>query len=261
MPFVRRDESGKITGWASTEQPDTNEFLPDDHPEVVAFNARFPPGFLKQPTAEEIAAMDAERIRLDKEHEEIRKFNVAFALRFSELELALGNLLYEIIHRPESRLAHAIYYSPTSFHARCEIVSNSVTQIADENKKELEKLNDHWETIDEQLGKCRTVRNLVAHASQITSTYLGKRYARLAPPAFDIIRIDRQLAKRKIPGLGADDLLRACYRVAWVVNRVDEVNRLIVAFHSDRPALPGRFLELDAGMKASRSPPPTDPTT
>lgn len=40
MPYVSRDESGKINGVYANLQPDyAEEFLPDDDPEVVAFIA------------------------------------------------------------------------------------------------------------------------------------------------------------------------------------------------------------------------------
>jgi hypothetical protein len=40
MPYVARDESGKIIGVCALEQPGyAEEYLPDDDPEVVAFLA------------------------------------------------------------------------------------------------------------------------------------------------------------------------------------------------------------------------------
>ena len=54
----------------------------------------------------------ADHDKLLVEHQAIAAASHAFNAEFSELELALGNLLYEALHVPDSRVAHAIYYTP-----------------------------------------------------------------------------------------------------------------------------------------------------
>ncbi len=111
MPYVQRNRKGEITGIHANAQPDTaEEKLSDDNPEVVAFRARFPPGFLTQPSPKEWRRMERMREQAEKDHDTIRRLITAFALRFSELELALSALLYVILNTPKTQVAYAIYY-------------------------------------------------------------------------------------------------------------------------------------------------------
>ena len=42
MPFVTRDETGRITALYREQTPDAQEYLPSDHPEIVAFAGQDP---------------------------------------------------------------------------------------------------------------------------------------------------------------------------------------------------------------------------
>ena len=253
MPYVRRDKSGVIIGHSITKQSEDTEFLPDDHPELVKYFSQFPPGFLTPPTPDEWRQIRTEQKRIDEEHEQIRAVTVAFNLRFSEPELALSALLYVVFNKPESHLAYAVYFSPTGFDARVEIVENSLLQIISENKA-LAELEAPWAKLRKRIDKSRNLRNAVAHSSPITHAIGGKKYARLSPPAFDVIRIGRVLANRQIPGLSLNDLRVGCHKLAWAHDRVDDVNRLVAAFHADDGSLPEKFRELEENLNKQDSP-------
>lgn len=255
MAYVRRDSTGKIIAYSQSEQPEGSGyvFCPDDDPELVERNRQINAGYTP-PTPEELSKIRAEHAAIEKEHEELKQFTTIFGQLFSELELALGNLLAEIIHKPSSRIAHAIYYSPTGFHARSELVGNALLQLVIENREKLSSLEGHWEKIDEKIVKVRQLRNAIAHSSQITQQISGTLYARLSPPAFDVIRIDRVLARRQIPGLSVHDIKVGVARVGWVRDRVDEVNRLVTAFRADSDTLLERFRELEFGLQAEPRP-------
>ncbi len=258
MPYVQRDSKGNITTTHATIQPGrAEEELPDDNPELLAFYAMFPPGFLTPPTEAEWAKIRANNKRLAKEHEKIRNSISLFNTSFSELEIALSALLYQILNILNSRVAYAIYFSPTSFEARCEIVDNALREVIAENAElrntEQNNLQPLWDRIFKHVNNARKIRNTIAHGNPQTLVINGKSHARLAAPAFDVIRLNRKIAKRQVPGLTASDISGGIQTARFAHDRIDETNRLIASFHNDRPTLPQRFRELEAGLQTSRS--------
>ena len=63
-----------------------------------------------------------------------------FHSNFAQLETCLANLLHAILDASTSAIPLAIYYSPTSFDARAEVVGNALIQLATEKKKPLGRL-------------------------------------------------------------------------------------------------------------------------
>jgi hypothetical protein len=253
MPFVQRDSSGNIISSHATKQPGVaEEELSNDSSELIAFYAKFPANFHTPPTESEWQKIHQQQMHLAREHEAIRNNVSLFNAVFSELELALGALLYVIINIPRSRLAYAIYFSPTGFEARLGIVDNSLKQIAFEND-ELKDLLPLWDRVFRKVNKAREIRNTISHSSPQNLIINGRSYARLTAPAFDVIRLGRKIAERQIPGLTASDVKEAVQTARFAQDRVDEVNRLLTAFHGDRPTMAKRFRELEAGLQTSRS--------
>lgn len=129
MPYVRRNGKGEIIGSSSGSQTDHEEFLPDDNAEVIAFHEMLraagvwpPPTFTEQDLANLLPIMK----KVDNELEALKNAIWSFNQTFHEFELALSSLLYVAlrIEPLSSQVAYAIYYSPTSFDARTEIVDN-----------------------------------------------------------------------------------------------------------------------------------------
>jgi hypothetical protein len=79
--------------------------------------------------------MMAEREALDREHEELRGASLAHQRAWAELELALSTLLYEVLRLEphSSRVAYALYCSPTGFEARTQLLHNALSQLIVEN--------------------------------------------------------------------------------------------------------------------------------
>ena len=252
MPYVQRDSKGSITAAHATIQPGrAEEELPDDNPELLAFYAMFPPRFLTPPTEAEWAKIRANNERLEKEHEKIRHNISLFNAIFSQLEIAQSALLYQILNIHNSKVAYAIYFSPTSFEARCEIVGNALREVIAENA-ELNDLQSLWERVFKHVNNARKIRNTIAHGNPQTLVINGKSHARLTAPAFDVIRVNKKIAKRQVPGLTASDISEGIQTAQFAHDRIDETNRLIDSFHNDRPTLPQRFRELEAGLQTSR---------
>lgn len=256
MPYVSRGFHEEITGVFTHKHDQAKEFLPDDHPDVVAFNERMnrilgkiPPA--KPLTEKEIKKQGREQKKLEQEHEKLRNALELFRTRFSELEIALSTLLYEVLHlnNRNSKVPYALYYSPTSFHARVELVENAVVQLSLEND-ELKQLPKLWETISRKLHQARNVRNAISHAAPNTLVINNKRHARMTSPAFDVLRVGRTISKRQIPGLTAKNIVDGNKNLKLLHHSADAVNRVVGAFHAKAPkALREKFRELRASLK------------
>jgi hypothetical protein len=126
--YVRRNWKGEITDVHPRPQlKDGLELLADDDPELVAFLQKAGRDEkVRQFSAKEQAGFKREYEKAIAEEESIQLSVSAFAKSFAMLEDELSKLLSRIINAGGSKIAFAIYYSPTSFDARSEIVSNSV---------------------------------------------------------------------------------------------------------------------------------------
>jgi len=251
MPYVQRDWKKRIIAVcydAYMTDPEW-ELLPDDHPDFIAYMGGNP----VDPTKEELERFGKELARLEDEGLAIKAAVADFNVAFSQLEQALSHLLHDILNVGDSKLAYAIYFSPTSFDARAELVGNAVIQIATEQKR-LAELLPHWERITKWMRSVRILRNAIAHSSLLNLQIKGKLYARLSPPASDVIRIGRKLAERQIPGLSAHDIRQGSLKVRRLSDAVVLVSRVVAEFHDGNPSLQRRFLALKNGPMAADSP-------
>lgn len=263
MPFVQRNWKGEITGLYANPQPQPDGTsltdplpLPDDHPDVVAFLAKqppLPPEILKPPSEEELAQIRRDHERIEREHMAIRDAVVAFNSKFAALETALSALLYSILNLANSKLAYAIYYSPTSFDARATLVENCIIQIASEQAP-LAEIPALWKKIVKKINRARNLRNALAHGAQTTLMVNNKPHARFTAPAFDVIRIGRVLSERQIPGLTANDISAGRKNLIWLIDAADCVNRLIGEFHSGNPSLLEKYRLLNVHLQADGNP-------
>lgn len=262
MWYVQRNWKREITGLFAAPQPQPDgtsltdpEPLPDDHPEIVAFLERHPvpPAFLKPLTAAEIQQQEQRRTKIEADHEAIRNAVSAFNNAFMHVETSLSALLYSCLGISKSNVAYAIYYSPTSFDARCEIVENAVIELALENES-LKELIELWKDVGEALNKTRRLRNAVAHNSPNTLMIRNKAHARLTSPPFDAIRVGRPIALGQIPGLTSNEIRAGTKTALWTMGRLDEVNRVFAAFHdTGNPTLPEKLSALKRGLRRSDS--------
>lgn len=256
MPFVQRNHRGEVTGlFANRQLGYAEEQLADDHPDVVAFRKAHPtPKELLEPlSVEDIRRLDADSKRIATEHDAIRQAIAAFHQGFSMLENALSALLYIMINQPKSQIAYAIYYSPTGFEARSDVVENALIQVATENAP-LADLRPLWKEISDGLRRSRILRNAIAHGSPVTMNIRGTSHARYSPPAFDVIRVGRVIAKRQVPGLTANDITQGNRRLRRLRDCVDQVNRLIHAFYDGDPSLPRKYDSLRVSLTKFHSP-------
>jgi hypothetical protein len=252
MPFVQRNWKGEVTGLFARSQ--ANEELPEDDPEVIAFRQAHPidPRMLSPRTPAEIDKSNRDHMRVEADHKLIAAGVVKFNRLFTELETAMSALMYALINKPDSQIAYAIYYSPTSFEARATLVENSLVQLSSENVK-LVSLIKTWESARDYLQKVRRLRNGIAHGAPLTVVINAKQYARLAAPAFDIIRIGRPIAKRQVPGITHQDIEQGVQHVLRLREVVESVNRLVSSFHDGDPALQDKFAALDLSLTKLRN--------
>ena len=144
----------------------------------------------------------------------------------------------------------AIYYSPTSFEARSEIVGNAVIQIASEQKA-LSELLPIWTKISEKVDRARRLRNAVAHGSPITHlTKRWKMHVRWSPPAFDVIRIGRKRSEGQLPGISERDIAQGRIQLFHLERCIEAINRLVREWQEGNPSLQKKFDELQAGLAA-----------
>ncbi|MDB5338392.1 MAG: hypothetical protein JWN70_4011 [Planctomycetaceae bacterium] len=262
MPYVQRNWKGEITGLYANPQPQPDGTcltepapLSEDHPEVQSYMAKHPiPANMLRPfSAEEMRKQDKMFERVAKEHEAIRNAVLAFNLGFAELETSLSCLLYAALNIRDSQIAYAIYHTPHGFDARTQIVGNAVIQIASE-KKALFDLIEPWTVLAKKISKTRDLRNAIAHSAPLTYLMGNRNYARLSPPAFDVIRVGRKIAKGDKPGLDANDVNQGIKRLIEANDCVDHVNRLVTAFHEGDPSLPKKFDALKLALTKFRNP-------
>lgn len=249
MPFIQRNWKGEITGlFACSQAGYAEEFLPDNAPEVLAFEEAHPAPALPPMTSDEIKQSGEYRRALEREHESIRNAVWAFNAAFSELEITFSTLLYSAINLPNSQVAYAIYYSPAGFDTRKSLVNDIIKQIIQENQK-LEPLSEMWPRLYSKIDSIRKMRNDLAHGHPITISINGKNHARLTAPAFDVLRVSRKITAKQIPGLTSSDIFDGAKKTRWLIERLDDVNRIFSTYHDvGNPTLPDKFLALEVGL-------------
>lgn len=194
------------------------------------------------------------------EYLELERANVkvafeSFSSAFSILEYSLSALLHAILGSSiRDRIPYAIYYSVNSFDARVSIVENALTEAIRQNDK-LKPLAapTHWPYLAEKLRSVRILRNAVAHGALHTLLIRNKPHVRWLPPATDVIRVGRIIAKRQIPGLTAEDINRGKQLLGPVVECLDCLNLLLRASRRERTAWSERFARLDEHLQTVRS--------
>jgi hypothetical protein len=260
MPFVHRNWKGEITGLSTGGEPGAaNEILPDNNDEIVAFRKAHPvpEALLKPLSPSDIVKHNQDQARIQREHEDLRTAIWAFNQAFSNFETALSALLYAALHLDSqgSHIPYVIYYSPTGFETRSEIVDNVVKQLIYENGKKLGDLLPLWATVRDEFRSVRDKRNKIAHGMPITLAIRGKNHVRLTAPPFDQIRVGSHIRSGRIPGLTASDILDGMRKSRWLRERIDDVNRLLETFHEvGNPTLPEKFAALRDGLTKSHSP-------
>lgn len=246
MPYIRR-KKGKIVATFFSPQANDNgeilrdaegkplqEYLPDDDPEIIEFRKRHPMLEVKPLTQQQIKVLEKEWDRLGKEQKLLRDYMVTFSDSWSQMEIALSCLLYKVLNiKPKSsHLAYAIYYSPSSFDARSQLIDKTLRLFIDENP-ETNDIIKPWTQLINDIRKIRNIRNRVAHGSPLNLHIRGKAYARIAPPAFDTNLIGGPAKKGTIPGLSVSEMELHIKTLRFLHDRIDDVNRAINSFHEN----------------------------
>ncbi len=256
MPFVLRNSKGEVTGTFTVRHHEGEQFLDDDNPEIVAYNARtlssLPKDFLRPLTEAERKLSAAEHEVHQREHATLNNAVLAVYRGWSELELALSGLVYEVLHLPNkgSRLPNVIYFSPTSLDARTTLVSHVVLQLIEEDEKGLGDLRALWAKVSKKMKTARETRNAVAHGAPVLLHIRGKKYVRWTSPSFDHIRVGRHINKGEIPGVSADELSQSVKLLHHLMECVDDVNRVVVAYRDTPSAFQEKLLVLRERLQA-----------
>jgi hypothetical protein len=199
------------------------------------------------------AQFSQESKRLDKEYAEMTNSALHFQRRFVDLEVALSALLQAILNGLASQVAYAIYYSPTGFHARADIVSNALLQHISEHN-ELDPLRKSWARLKEVIEAIRENRNYMAHGTPLRFAIRNKTHLRFAPPAFDILRVGRPLQQNRIPGLSAGDITFQVKRLGALLECINDLHLVVEAHHKKDATLSEKFAQLEKGLRELESP-------
>lgn len=259
MPYVQRDNDGNVKGLYARPQPGyAEDFLDDDHPEVVAYRTAhpMPDALLKPPTEEKQRQLLQDEERIESERLDLQRAVWAFNQQFSQLEIALSALLYEAINvNPKSsHLAYAVYYSPDGFRGRYQLVDNVIKQLIHENDV-LSDLGPLWNQIVNSFVSIGRTRNKLAHGMPITLAIRGKNYVRFTDPVFNTNKVGQVIDRGQVPGLTSSDINTGARKAYELQDRVDEVNRVIDAFHRGaQQPLRERLAQLESNLQISRHP-------
>jgi hypothetical protein len=261
MPFVQRDPmTGKIKGIYGAPQPQDDgtdlapEELPEDDPEVIEFLSKFTRRPIPSMTQAEYDKMQEDREELAAESQKLNETVLFFHRCFSELETALGALLYAILNKPESHIAYALYFSADGFHARVGLVHNAVEQFvfeaAQSPRDKIHAVGRLWPLIRNRITTSQTTRNKLAHGVPQILHIRGKRHVVHVSPAFDVNRVGRKIPTGTVPGLKEDVINKDGYFAMETVVCVDMLNKIISAFNrGDVATWHGICQRLEARLK------------
>jgi hypothetical protein len=264
MPYVQRNFVDKLVGIYSCSQPGVaEEFLPDDAPEIVAFNLAhpIPPGFLII-TPEQIEKATAQHAIALADGQKLKDLTLAFLHQWANLETALSALFYVIVNceSKSSHIAYAIYYALGGFDARIGVVSQAIQQLFAENP-ELRCAAKAWGAINQELKDVKSIRNQVAHGTILTINSGGRQFTRLTSPPFDPNKIGRPLMKGPEVGLSPKQLNNHLLCIPLAMAAIDGISRLIADYREfGAGPLPQRLAELEALQNLLGSPRRDTPT-
>jgi hypothetical protein len=148
---------------------------------------------------------------------------------------------------------YAIYYSPNGFDARAEIVDNVIQQMIRESEK-LKDLSPLWKTLYEKFRATRKTRNAIVRGMPGNFAIRGK----ITPASHHRLGMssewDATFRMAKYPASPDRTSKQQLYKVCWLRERVDNVNRLLATLHEDgNPTLPEKFAALRAGLLTTDS--------
>lgn len=167
-----------------------------------------------------------------------------FSKHFADLENSLASLLHKILffHEPhyESRVAHAIYFSPEGFGLRRKLVNDAVTEWFTEHPIGSYDYLDLWKAINTKLGTIKKTRDLLAHGSIEGLIIREAYYVRFVPPTF-MPRLADLVADGTIPGKSVGDMERDLEGLRAAILCIDDLAWVIEYFDQDEPTLRERY--------------------
>jgi hypothetical protein len=189
------------------------------------------------------------------ELEELEREARRFLNLLSNIETELSSLLHAILNSKKSKVPQAIFFSVNSFDGRVNIVENALLEAISENRR-LKRLGTKriWPYIAEKIGDARNLRNAIAHGVPQTWIIRDKYYVRWMAPIGDVIRIDRALARRQIPGIATADLVQGFAPLPHIILCVEAISEIVSASRRPRNrALREKFVRLEGRLTALRS--------
>jgi hypothetical protein len=148
---------------------------------------------------------DSESAKVVKQHEHINQSMLFMMRQWAFLETHLAMLLHTIIRDGNGSLASAIYFAPSAFEARKQIVEAALMTVCEPYDKDND-ISDLWATWSARINKHKKVRNAVAHGTVSTYYRFGKNQARLMPPFFNFSPLAKSYKSRQPPGLSGNDI-------------------------------------------------------
>jgi hypothetical protein len=258
MPYVQRNIKAEITGVFANPQPGrAEEFLPDDNPEVVAFNKAHPVPYVPPLTKEEIIKFAADHKRMAEDQREILSEVANITLGWANVENALVLLLDGILNDRHNTKMTAIlstmYFSLSNLESRIGLVDAAIRATFDGNALEKE-FEPEWNHLRNKLNGLKKVRNKVAHG-QLATVAVGRRnHVRLTSPIFDFQSSREAQKNRQVPGLSASDLRHSRIAIGSAIAIIDAFSEIMAHLRSnDISTLRGTLARL-AGQRQKGAP-------
>ena len=172
-----------------------------------------------------------------KEKEALNALVLAFNRDFLFLENSLANLLNEVLFcktREDSRIAHAIYFTPDSFRPRQILVNNAVKEWLIENPIGQYDFISLWAGVNDRLNSLRAIRNDLAHGSVQAFIIRDVIYVRVFPPTFTPKLADK-IATGAIPGRSHGEIERGIGGITAAILCVDNMARALQYHDEEEP--------------------------
>jgi hypothetical protein len=185
---------------------------------------------------------------IQKERDGLNALVLRFNHKWTELENSMADLLHHVLfcNMPvtmwpgESRIAHAIYFSPEGFGQRQVIVNNAITEWLVENPIGTYDFLPLWNEINKTLGTLRGTRNLIAHGSVNSIRMRSKLYIRVMPPGL-APKMAHRVAKGSLPGKSLAEMQQAEGGLTAMLPCIGGMTRVLWDHEAGEPTWQQRF--------------------
>lgn len=176
---------------------------------------------------------------IEKETTALNALSVSFMRNFTRLENAMAELLHQVLFckevaagmKPvESRIAHAMYFTPEGFGQRQNIVNSAVTEWLAENPIGQFDFFALWKDVNGHLNTLKGTRNLIAHGSTQTIMVRDALYVRVLYPTYHPKQADRLFKGSR--GRSLSELTRDEKGLGQMIPCIEEMAR-VFEYHDE----------------------------